>query len=524
MNFDITVIGSGIAGLSYTLKVADYFHRNKIDKTICLVTKGEEEETNTKYAQGGVAVVMDFFKDSYEKHMQDTLNSGADYADPEIVEMVIKDGPARIYEIIEWGTEFDKKESGEFDLGKEGGHSASRILHRKDVTGFEIEQKLLKQIYSLPNVTILNHHFAIDLLTQHHLGINLPKHDTNIECYGIYVLNQHNNNIEKIVSKITVLATGGLGQVYYNTTNPAIATGDGVAMAYRAGAVIENMEFIQFHPTGLYNPGERPSFLISEAVRGAGAILKTTNGNTFMHQYDSRESLAPRDITARAIDNEMKISGNDFVYLDCRHLEQQQFKSQFPKIYNKLISINIDPGSKMIPVVPTAHYACGGIKTDKNGRTSIKNLFAVGEVASTGLHGANRLASNSLLEALVFAHNCFTTTIETIDLLNFTHNIPDWNAEGTIFPKEMVLITFKKKELQMLMSDYVSIVKTTNRLEEAMKRLKIILDETEKLYNINQLSPQLCELRNLTTVSYLITKAALNRKENKGLHFNIDLE
>jgi len=523
MFYDVVVIGSGIAGLSYTLKLADYYHRSGSGIKICLITKGEEDETNTKYAQGGVAVVMDFFKDSYEKHMQDTLKAGDDFSNPEIVEMVIKDGPARIYEIIEWGTEFDKIESGEFDLGKEGGHSENRILHTKDVTGFEIEQKLLKQIYLLPNVTILNYYFAIDLLTQHHLGIKLPKGHPEIECYGVYVLNQRTNAIEKIISKVTVLATGGLGQVYYNTTNPNIATGDGVAMAYRAGAVIENMEFIQFHPTGLYNPGERPSFLISEAVRGFGAILKTQEGNEFMKKYDSRESLAPRDITARAIDHEMKTMGHDFVCLDCRHLDQIVFKNKFPKIYNKLLSLNINPAEQMIPVVPTAHYACGGIKTDKNGKSSIKNLFAIGEVASTGLHGANRLASNSLLEALVFAHNAFTVSKDIIRTAKFNENIPNWNAEGTSQPKEMVLITHKKKELQLLMSDYVSIVRTHKRLQEAMKRLRILIDETENLYNMDKLSPKLCELRNLVTVAYAITKAAMERKENKGLHFNADL-
>ncbi|HPD63900.1 MAG TPA: L-aspartate oxidase [Bacteroidia bacterium] len=524
MLFDVTIIGSGIAGLSYSLKLSDYFRKNDPNKKICIVTKGEEEETNTKYAQGGVAVVMDFFRDSYEKHMKDTLRAGDELSDPEIVEMVIKDGPARIFEIIEWGTEFDRKESGEFDLAKEGGHSESRVLHHKDVTGFEIEQKLLRQIHSMPNVVLLNHHYAIDLLTQHHLGIHLPKKSPDIECYGVYVMNKKTNHIEKILSKITVLATGGLGQVYYNTTNPLIATGDGVAMAYRAGAVIENMEFIQFHPTALYYPGIRPSFLISEAVRGFGAILKTNNGEEFMHKYDERGSLAPRDIVARAIDREMKKLGHEHVSLDCRHLDQHKFSEKFPKIYQKLISLGINPAEKMIPVVPTAHYACGGVKTDKHGQTSIKNLFAIGEVASTGLHGANRLASNSLLEALVFAHNCFEKTIELIDSLNFKQNIPDWNAEGTTEPREMVLITHKIKELQMLMSDYVSIVRSFKRLEEAMKRLRILNDETETLYNMETLSPQLCELRNLVTVGYLITKAAMERKENKGLHFNVDLE
>ncbi|MFC2114010.1 L-aspartate oxidase [Bacteroidota bacterium] len=521
--FDVVVVGSGIAGLSYSLWISEYFREHHPDFKICILTKGEDDETNTKYAQGGVAVVMDLFKDSYENHMKDTMIAGDELSSPEIVEMVIKDGPARINEIIQWGADFDKNSSGDFDLGKEGGHSASRVLHHKDITGFEIEQKLLDKVRKSSNITLLNHHFSIDLLTQHHLGYDLPKKSRDIECYGLYVMNQHNNQVDKLLAKIVVIATGGLGQVYYNTTNPAIATGDGIAMAYRAGAVIENMEFIQFHPTALYNPGERPSFLISEAVRGFGGILKTGKGEEFMQLYDQRLSLAPRDIVARAIDAEMKKSGDDYVCLDCRHIPREQFAERFPRIFEKCMSIGVDPSIRMIPVVPTSHYACGGIKTDTMGRTSIKHLYAIGEVASTGLHGANRLASNSLLEALVFAHNSFRVTTQVIPSLNISNNIPEWNAEGTIHPREKVLITHKIKELQTLMSDYVSIVRTNKRLTEAMKRLELIYEETENLYQNEQLSPQLCELRNLISVAYLITNAAMHRKENKGLHFNQDL-
>jgi len=521
---DVVIVGTGIAGLSYALKLSKYFRANRPDFKICLITKADEDESNTKYAQGGVAVVVDFISDSYEKHIQDTLNAGCYLNDEDIVEMVIRDGPARVQEMIGWGASFDKDKTGAYELGKEGGHSASRVLHHKDKTGIEIEEILLQQIYSSSNVEILNHHFAIDLITQHHLGIEMPKQSPKIECYGVYVMNQKNNNISKILSKVTILATGGAGQVYLQTTNPLIATGDGIAMVYRAGGTVDNMEFIQFHPTALFNPGERPSFLISEAVRGFGGILKTIHGVEFMDKYDPRKSLAPRDIVARAIDKEMKLSGEDYACLDCRHIDKKVFADHFPKIFEKCMSIGIDPSTNMIPIVPTAHYLCGGIKTDKHGMTSIRNLFAIGECASTGMHGANRLASNSLLEALVFAHNSFEATIKLIDQIELKNDIPDWNSEGTIHPKERVLITHKLKELRVLMTDYVSIVKTNKRLEEAMKRLKILREETETLYDLEILSPQICELRNLLTIAHLITKEAMQRKENIGLHFNSDFE
>ncbi len=520
--FEAVVVGSGIAGLSYSLKLSEYFTKNNSEAKICLITKTDDDETNTKYAQGGVAVVSDFLKDSYEKHIQDTMEAGNELSNREIVEMVIKDGPERVKEIILWGTEFDKNKNGEYELGKEGGHSESRVLHHKDITGLEIEKKLLKKVYSSKNISVLNYHFVIDLLTQHHLGIQLPKGSEKIDCYGIYVMNQKNLQISKIISKVTVFATGGLGQVYFNTTNPFIATGDGIAAAYRAGAVIDNMEFIQFHPTALYNPGERPSFLISEAVRGFGGIIKSPSDENFMSKYDKRESLAPRDIVARAIDLEMKKNGLDHVCLDCRHIEEEKFKERFPKIYQKCLDIGINPSQKMIPIVPTAHYSCGGIKTDKFGRTSISNFYAIGECASTDLHGANRLASNSLLEALVFSHNAFEDTVKNIDNINFRNNIPEWNSVGSVSPKEKILINYKLKELQNLMTSYVNIVKTNKHLEEALKRLYLLYEETENLYNMEILSPQICELRNLITIGYLITKSAYSRKENKGLHYNID--
>lgn len=518
MQTDFLVIGSGIAGLTYALKTAQRFP----DKRVTVITKAHADETNTKYAQGGIAGVMDEVKDSFNKHIEDTLIAGDGLCDRNVVEIVVKEGPERIREIIDWGAQFDKTESGEFALGREGGHSEFRILHHKDVTGMEMERALLETMQRLPNIELIHHCFVIDLITQHHLGYLVTKATTDICCYGVYVLNLHTHAIEKILSKVTLLATGGCGQVYRTTTNPKIATGDGVAMVYRAKGRIENMEFIQFHPTALYEPGVSPSFLITEAVRGDGGILRNKNGEAFMERYDARKDLAPRDIVARAIDSEMKITGTEHVYLDCRHMDLGKFTQHFPNIYEKCLSIGIDVSQKMIPVAPAAHYSCGGIKTDEWGRTSIANLYACGEAASTGLHGANRLASNSLLEAMVFGHRCFLDSSKRIEDIEIRADIPEWNAEGTSDPKEMILITQSLKELQLLMSDYVGIVRTDVRLGRAMKRLDLLFAETEELYRSTKVSPQLCELRNLITVGYLIVKGAEFRKESRGLHFNTD--
>jgi len=515
---DFLVIGSGIAGLTYALKVAQKYP----DKTITVITKTQADETNTKYAQGGIAGVWDETRDSFSKHIDDTLIAGDGLCNEQIVEIVVKEGPERIREIIEYGASFDKDDAGIYSLGKEGGHSENRILHHKDVTGMEMERALLSQLSALPNIHLLNHCFVVDLITQHHLGYLVTKSTLDITCYGVYVLNLQSNQIEKIVAKIVLLATGGCGQAYRTTTNPKIATGDGVAMVYRAKGKIENMEFIQFHPTALYEPGVSPSFLITEAVRGDGGILRNKSGEAFMEKYDSRKDLAPRDIVARAIDNEMKRTGTEYVYLDCRHMDKEKFIHHFPNIYQKCLSIGIDVMQQMIPVAPAAHYSCGGIKTDEWGRTSIRNLYACGECASTGLHGANRLASNSLLEAMVFGHRCFLDSCEKIDQLSFVNSLPDWNALGTAEPREMILITQSLKELQQIMSDYVGIVRTDVRLSRAMKRLDLLFEETEQLYRSTKVSPQLCELRNLITVGYLIVKGAQFRKESRGLHYNTD--
>jgi len=441
----------------------------------------------------------------------------------------------RIREIIEWGAKFDKDNEGEYTLGKEGGHSESRILHHKDVTGKEMERTLLAAIKNKSNINLISHCFVVDIITQHHLGFLVTKATPDIACYGVYVINMQTNRIEKIISGLTLLAAGGNGQAYRTTTNPAIATGDGVAMMYRAKGRIENMEFIQFHPTALYEPGiAGQAFLITEAVRGDGAILRNNKGEAFMEKYDARLDLAPRDIVARAIDNEMKVAGTEHVFLDCRHMDVEKFVHHFPNIYEKCKSLGIDVSKQMIPVAPAAHYSCGGIKTDEWGRTSINNLYACGECASTGLHGANRLASNSLLEAMVFAHRCYLDAVskikppsksppmaETLPSLE-SDAIPDWNAAGTTAPKEMILITQSLKELQLLMSDYVGIVRTNVRLARAMKRLDLLHEETEALYQATEVSPQLCEVRNLITVGYLITKGAQLRHESRGLHFNTD--
>ena len=519
MQTDFLVIGSGIAGLTFALKVAEKYP----ERTITVITKATADETNTKYAQGGVAVVNDPERDSFEKHIEDTLIAGDGLCNAHIVEIVIKEGPDRVNEIIEWGAKFDKEAGGDYKLGKEGGHSAFRILHHKDITGKEIERALLAALKNYPNIQLINYCFVVDILTQHHLGSLVTKSTPDIECYGVYVLNLNTNEIQKILARKTLIATGGSGQVYRTTTNPSIATGDGVAMAYRAKGRIENMEFIQFHPTALYEPGVKGhAFLITEAVRGDGGILRNKNGEAFMEKYDERKDLAPRDIVARAIDSEMKRTGTEHVYLDCRHLGKEKFVEHFPTIYEKCLSIGIDVMRDMIPVAPAAHYSCGGIKTDEWGRTSIKSLYACGECASTGLHGANRLASNSLLEAIVFSHRCFIDATDQIDLKTSTENIPDWNARGTSEPKEMILITQSLKELQLVMSDYVGIVRNDVRLQRALRRIDLLWEETEQLYETSTLSPQLLELRNMISVGYLIVKSASFRKESRGLHYNTD--
>jgi len=516
---DFLVIGSGIAGLSFAVKAALAFP----GRSVTIVTKDLLIESNTRYAQGGIAVVTDFLNDDFEKHKQDTLIAGDGLCDEEIVSLVVEEGPARLREIIEMGVQFDKNPEGGYQLGVEGAHSAKRILHHQDMTGFEIQAALVKKIRSLENVEILENHFAVDLITQHHFGEKVTRNRSDTRCFGAYIMDLKSKKVKKVSAGATVLASGGAGQVYDLTTNPPVATGDGVAMAYRAKAEVKHMQFIQFHPTALYGSDEGRAFLISEAVRGFGAILKTADEKPFMNKYDKRGSLASRDIVARAIDTEMKARGKEHVYLDCRYLDIEKFKTQFPTIYATCKKNGIDVAEDMIPVAPAAHYMCGGVKTDEWGRSSINRLYCCGEVAQTGLHGANRLASNSLLEALVFADRCFRNVREESGSLTIIDEVPDWKTKGTTEPKEWVLINHNRKEVKRLMNNYIGIVRSDERLRRAEKRLKVIFEEAEELYRTTTLSPQLCELRNMINVSWLIIRQSMQQKENRGTFFNIDL-
>lgn len=516
---DVLIIGTGIAGLSCAIQIATA----RPDLKITIVSKTQIQETSTSWAQGGIATVWNFDEDNFDLHVADTLDAGDGLCDEEVVRMVVEEGPARVKELIQWGAAFSKNAQGDYDLGKEGGHSRNRILHYKDITGAEIQRTLTEQIRRIESIELFEDYFAIDLLTEHHLGKNVTRLTPKINCFGAYIMDKTNKDIETFLAKVTVLATGGAGQAYRNTTNPTVATGDGIAMYYRAKGHISNMEFIQFHPTALYNPsGEKPDFLISEAVRGFGGILKTSNGKTFMEKYDERLSLAPRDIVARAIDKEMKIRGEEFVFLDCRHLDKTAFYEHFPNIYDKCMSIGIDPMQDMIPVVPACHYTCGGMIVDQHGRSSIGRLYGAGECTSTGLHGANRLASNSLLEGLVYGNRAATNIVNTIDQYSLQKDIPDWKVLGTTEPEEQVLITQSIKELKDIMSYYVGIVRSNVRLKRALDRLYLLYREVEDLYHKNLLSPQLCELRNQITIAYLITNSAKMRKESRGLHYTTD--
>ena len=511
--YDFVVIGSGIAGLSFALKVANH-------GSVAVITKRKGADTNTAWAQGGVACVTSD-EDSFELHVCDTLEAGAGLCDEATVRTIVMEGPNRIRELMEFGLQFDEREiSGhrELDLGKEGGHSKRRVLHVQDVTGKEIEDTLLRELGWQSHVELFENHMAVDLITAGKLGFA-----TEDRCLGVYVLDEKTGEVETIRSDRIVLATGGCGKVYLYTTNPDIATGDGVAMAWRAGAVIVNMEFIQFHPTCLFHV-EVKSFLISEAVRGEGGILRNNRGEDFMKRYDPRGSLASRDIVARAIDAEIKRAGAQCVFLDITHKSPEFIRERFPHIYETCQRFGIDMSKQPIPVVPAAHYQCGGIKTDVNGATSLPGLYAIGEVACTGLHGANRLASNSLLEGLVVAHRAAAAAGEAQRPSHLARKIslPEWQSGNVQDVDELVVIYHNWDEIRRLMWDYVGIVRTDKRLQRASARLRNLQREIREFYWNFKVSVDLLELRNLATVAALIVDSALSRQESRGLHYTLD--
>ena len=515
--YDFLIIGSGIAGMSYALKVARA-HKGKI----CMICKSSLDEANTRFAQGGVASVTNLAVDDFDKHIHDTIVAGDYISDRAAVEQVVRNAPAQIKELVSCGTHCDNKSDGSYDLHREGGHSEFRILHHADDTGAEIQRALMAAVRANPDIIVKENHFAVEIITQHHLGVEVTRRTPDIECYGAYVLNP-DGKVDTYLSKVTLMCTGGCGAVYQTTTNPIIATGDGEAMVYRAKGTVKDMEFVQFHPTSLYHPGEtHPAYLITEAMRGYGGVLKLPTGETFMENYDPRLSLAPRDIVARAIDKEMKKHGLTHVCLDVTHKDPEETKHHFPNIYHKCLSIGIDITKEMIPVRPAAHYMCGGIKVDLNGQSSIHRLYAVGECSCTGLHGGNRLASNSLIEAVVYADAAARHSLEAVDSYSFNTDVPEWNDEGTMTNEEKVLITQSVKEVGEVMSNYVGIVRSDLRLKRAWDRLDLLYEETEALFKRVKATRDICELRNMINVGYLITRQAIERKESRGLHYTID--
>lgn len=512
-DYDILVIGSGIGGLYFALKAAQF-------GKVAVVTKKERWDAATNIAQGGIASVMSK-TDTYEAHIKDTLVAGAGLCHRDIVEKVVTSGPECIDDLTRIGVEFSGiTENHDYDLGREGGHSANRVVHAADFTGRAIEQALIRATRAHPNIEIFEHHYCIDLVTQHHLkdGLN---HGSRPVCYGSYVFDSQENRVEIFRAKMTLLATGGGGRIYFHTTNPDIATADGVAMAYRAGARIGNLEFVQFHPTTLYHP-DADSFLISEAVRGEGGRLILKSGEQFMKKYHPQAELAPRDIVARAIDSELKRTGDQCVYLDVTHLGREFLEKRFPTIYKKCLEFGIDIATAPIPVVPAAHYFCGGVVTDENGKTDIAGLYACGEVAMTGMHGANRLASNSLLEAVAFAKYASLCVESEVAKANEMPEIPAWDESGVFDSEEWVIISHDRNTLTRMMWDYVGIVRSNNRLKKAYDRCQLMTRDIREFYRKNPVRPDVVELRNMATAAQLLIESALKRKESRGLHYNID--
>jgi len=513
MNFDVVVVGSGIAGLSFALKTAKLGHK------VAIVTKKERSDTNTNHAQGGIASVTSC-ADDFDSHVRDTLIAGDGLCDEAAVREIVKSGPRQIKDLIEEGVEFTSLADGSPALGREGGHSKRRILHVKDYTGHAIEEALLKCVAENKNITVFEHHFAIDIITRAKAKCLYP--DGSDGIVGTYVYDTRNNCVKTFKTPVVMLSTGGTGCVYLYTTNPSIATGDGIAMAYRAGAEVANLEFIQFHPTALYSQdGER--FLISEAVRGEGAILRNFKGEAFMEKYDARKDLAPRDIVARAIDSEMKRLGSPHVWLDITKKSAEELKSRFPKIYEHCLKKGIDISKDFMPVVPAAHYMCGGVRTNLYAETSIRGLYACGEVACTGLHGANRLASNSLLEAVVLANNASSAVDKYLKSRpDADCDVPLWKEGDMRDPDERVVLEHNLGELQRTMWDYVGIVRTTKRLERALNRIENLHREIDEYYWNFKMEPSLIELRNEVLVAMLIIRSALSRHESRGLHYTLD--
>ncbi|MFT4177658.1 MAG: L-aspartate oxidase [Luteolibacter sp.] len=522
MTADFLVIGAGIAGLSFALRAAKH-------GTVAVLTKGKLLESNTAWAQGGIAAVLRESQrdagDTPESHIADTLDAGAGLCHEPVVRTIVEEGAAAIDDLLGYGVNFDT-EADHFQLGKEGGHSFRRILHARDTTGMEIAESLVEAAREHPNITLLEDHFVIDLVTTAKLGAVMDD-----RVLGAYVLDKRDGKVKIFQSDRVVLAAGGCGKVYLYTTNPDSATGDGVALAWRAGAAIANMEFIQFHPTCFYNPGatgpEARSFLVSEAVRGEGGILVNAKGEEFTKEADPRGSLAPRDIVARAIDREIKRTGAPCVYLDVTHKPKGFMRERFPYIYETLLKFGLDCENQPIPVVPAAHYQCGGVQTDVNGKTSIRGLYVIGENASTGLHGANRLASNSLLEGNVVARRALDAMLTRYPLgksvsVSGNPEIPAWHDGDVNDPDELVIIYHNWDEIRRLMWDYVSIVRTDNRLRRAAARLRNLQKEVREFYWGHRVNADILELRNLVDVAGLIVECALRRKESRGLHFTLD--